>query len=76
MDGKPSILRPTSCVSSPVLTITLRLKIAQKPCMVWSLGPKALEYEFVEPKVKPTTIPSTLRLTLHSGPTKSPQKTA
>ena len=24
--------------------ITLKLKTAQKPCMIWSLGPKALEH--------------------------------
>ena len=29
-------------------TLTLRLKIAQKPYMVWSLGPKALKYESFE----------------------------
>ena len=28
---------------------TLRLKIAQKPYIVWSLGPKALNYESLEP---------------------------
>ncbi|CAE7718508.1 unnamed protein product [Symbiodinium microadriaticum] len=28
---------------------TLRLKIAQKPYMAWSLGPKALKYESLEP---------------------------
>ena len=31
-------------------TITLRLKIAQRPYIVWSLGPKALGYESLEPK--------------------------
>ena len=30
--------------------ITLRLKIAQKPHIVWSLGPIALKYESLEPK--------------------------
>ena len=30
--------------------ITLRLKIAQKLYIVWSLGPKALNYESLEPK--------------------------
>ena len=29
--------------------LTLRLKIAQKPHIVWSLGPKALKYESLEP---------------------------
>ena len=29
--------------------LTLRLKIAQKPYVVWSLGPKALKYESLEP---------------------------
>ena len=33
-------------------TLTLRLKIAQKPYIVWSLGPKALKYESLEPKGK------------------------
>ena len=28
---------------------TLRLKIAQKPYVVWFLGPKALTYESLEP---------------------------
>ena len=32
------------------MTLTLRLKIAQKPYTVWSLGPKALKYESLEPK--------------------------
>ena len=27
----------------------LRPKVAQKPCMIWSLGPKALKYESLEP---------------------------
>ena len=29
--------------------LTLRLKIAQKSYIVWSLGPKALKYESLEP---------------------------
>ena len=29
--------------------LTLRLKLAQKPCIVWSLGPKALKYVSLEP---------------------------
>ena len=29
--------------------LTLRLRIAQKPYMVWSPGPKALQYESLEP---------------------------
>ena len=29
---------------------SLRLKIAQKPYIVWSLGPKALKYESLEPE--------------------------
>ena len=32
------------------LPCTLRLKIAQKPYIVWSLDPKALKYESLEPK--------------------------
>ena len=31
------------------LKFTLRLKVAQKPYIVWSLGPKALKYESLEP---------------------------
>ena len=30
--------------------ITLRLKIAPKPFLVWSLGPKALKCESLEPQ--------------------------
>ena len=33
-------------------TITLRLKIAKRPYIVWSLGPKALRYESLEPDCK------------------------
>ena len=33
-------------------TLTLRLKIAQRSYIVWSLGPKALGYESLEPKSK------------------------
>ena len=29
--------------------LTLRLKMAQKPFVMWSLGPKALTYESLEP---------------------------
>ena len=42
-----------SCTNIPDVlcrSITLRLRIAQKPYIVWSLGPKALEHEFLEPK--------------------------
>ena len=35
--------------SSASLEVTLRLKMAQKPYMIWSLGPKALKYESLEP---------------------------
>ena len=31
-------------------SFTLRLKIAQQPYIVWSLGPKAFKYESLEPK--------------------------
>ena len=34
---------------SRVLRFTLRLKIAQKSNIIWSLGPKALKYESLEP---------------------------
>ena len=34
------------------VTRTLRLKIAQKPYIVWSLGPKAFRYQSLEPKGK------------------------
>ena len=30
--------------------LSLTLKIAQKPCITWSLGPKAFFYESSEPK--------------------------
>ena len=30
-------------------TYTLRLKMAQKPYIIWSLGPKTFEYESLEP---------------------------
>ena len=33
---------------NPSNTITLTLKIAQKPYIVWSLGPKAIKYESLE----------------------------
>ena len=33
-------------------TITLGIKIAQKPYIVWSLGPKALIYESLDPQGK------------------------
>ena len=32
-----------------VWALTLRLKMAQKPYIIWSLGPKALKYESLEP---------------------------
>ena len=49
------------CVSSRKTplprTVTLRLKIAQKPYIVKSLAPKALIYESLEPKGKPEPYP-------------------
>ena len=30
-------------------SLTLRLKMAQKPYIIWSLGPEALKYESLEP---------------------------
>ena len=30
-------------------SLTLRRKLAQKPCIVWSLVPKALKHESLEP---------------------------
>ena len=36
----------------PRQTLTLRLKMAQKPYIMWSLGPKALTYESLEPSGK------------------------
>ena len=33
----------------PVSLLPLGIKIAQKPYIVWSLGPKALIYESLEP---------------------------
>ena len=41
---------PKQCeLGSIYPVVTLRLKIAQKPSMVWSLGPKALNNESLEP---------------------------
>ena len=34
------------------LTLSLRPNIAQKPLIVWSLGPKASKYESIEPYLK------------------------
>ena len=36
--------------SSLQVWLTLSIKIAQKPYMIWSLGPKALKYESFEGK--------------------------
>ena len=38
------------CMGALHNSVTLRLKIAQKLYIVWSLGPKALKYECLEPK--------------------------
>ena len=46
----------TGC-PTPARSLTLRLKIAQKPYIVWSLDPKALKYESLEPKGKGTFKP-------------------
>ena len=50
----PFLLSLPQSTNFPYLaeTLTLRLKIAQKPYIVWSLGPKALKYESLEPKGK------------------------
>ena len=32
-----------------ITSLTLGIKIAQKPYIVWSLGPKALIYESLDP---------------------------
>ena len=49
----PPLRSLDSCGGSPSpKMIPLRLKIAQKPCIVWSLGPKALYYESLEPSGK------------------------
>ena len=45
-------------------TLTLRLRIAQKPCIVWSLGPNALYFEFLEPYGKAKVRAYSLLLTL------------
>ena len=37
------------CAFTYAYTYTLRLNIAQKPCIIWSLAPKALLYESFEP---------------------------
>ena len=34
---------------SPCVSVTLRLKMARKPYIIWSLSPKALTYESLEP---------------------------
>ena len=39
-------LNPKTCS----FNLTLGIKIAQKPYMVWSLGPKALIYESLDPE--------------------------
>ena len=65
-DAEP--LKPTrfgescsGCDAGPELritqTLTLRLKIAEKPYIVWSLGPIALKYGSLEPYGKETKIP-------------------
>ena len=47
--GDPNLPKPSNRVYH---IVTLRLKIAQKPCIIWSLGPKALKYEASEPEGK------------------------
>ena len=37
--------------------LTLGLKLAQKPYIVWPLGPKALDYGFLEPKGSLNPVP-------------------
>ena len=46
----PNIYSQNSGVLA-IRTPTVRLKIAQKPYIRWSLGPKTIEYESLEPKV-------------------------
>ena len=48
-------------VTKPHGSLTLRLKIAQKPYIVWSLGPEALKYESLEPKGKVDPKPEPLK---------------
>ena len=42
-------MRPWARRQELANSLTLRLKIAQKPYVVWSLGPKALKHESLEP---------------------------
>ena len=44
-----------------------RLKVAQKPYIVWSLGPKALQSMVFGPKSLKNMSPSSLRLRLGPG---------
>ena len=44
---KPLYVNPKSSTLQDS-TLTLRLKMAQKPYVTWSLGPKALKYESLE----------------------------
>ena len=37
-------------LKSIMVHIPLRLKIAQKPYVMWSLGPRSLKYESLEPQ--------------------------
>ena len=46
----------------PRFTLPLSIKIAQKPYLIGSLGPKALKYESLKPKGKPNRNPNLLDL--------------
>ena len=50
MNPEPSAINPELKTK-----LTLRLKTAQKPYIVWSLGPKALKYGSSEPEGKGST---------------------
>ena len=56
--------KPTEPISK-----TLRLKIAQKPYIAWSLGPKALKYESLEPKGKESQQVDVIRFLHSANPT-------
>ena len=49
LTASPPALKVICIIIAGVWGFTLRLKIAPKPYIVWSLGPKALKYESLEP---------------------------
>ena len=43
-----STCRGSKAFNFLLFSLTLGIKTAQKPYIVWSLGPKALKYEFLD----------------------------